>query len=54
MRVFLLSALVAIVLAVGWAFGLNAFQKSISSAYIGDSVRFNQDEERVNVYGREN
>jgi hypothetical protein len=52
MRVFLLSVLVAVILAVSAAYGLNAFQKSIAGAYIGDSVRFNQ-EERVNIYGRE-
>ena len=31
---------------------LNTVQQSIAGAYIGDSVRFNQDE-RVNAYGRE-
>lgn len=52
MRIFLLSALVAIILAVGWAYGLNAFQDSIANAYIGSSVRLDQ-QERVNTYGRE-
>ncbi len=52
MRIFLLSVLVAVILAVGWAIGLNSVQQSIAGAYVGDSVRFNQ-EERVTAYGRE-
>jgi hypothetical protein len=52
MRVFVLSVVVAAVLAVSGAYGLSAVQQSIANAYIGDSVRFNQ-EERVNLYGRE-
>ena len=52
MRAFFLAVLVAVVLAVGWAYGLNAFQQSIATAYIGESVRFDQ-QERVNFLGRE-
>lgn len=52
MRAFILATLVAVVLAVGWAYGLNSFQESIANAYIGSSVRLDQ-QERVNSYGRE-
>jgi hypothetical protein len=52
MRVFILSAVAAIVLAVGAAYGLSAFQESIANASVGSSVRLDQ-QERVNIYGRE-
>lgn len=52
MRVFFLSALVAIVLALVWAYGLSTIQQSIASANISNSVRLDQ-QERVNLYGRE-
>jgi len=52
MRAFILSAIAAIVLALGAAWGLSFLQETSARAYIGDSVRFNQ-EERVNAYGRE-
>jgi hypothetical protein len=52
MRVFILSAMVAIVLAVAAAYGLSAFQESIATANISNSVRLDQ-QERVNIYGRE-
>jgi Tfp pilus assembly protein PilO len=52
MRIFLMSAVVAAVLAAGWAFGLNSVQESIANAYVGSSVRLDQ-QERVNNIGRE-
>jgi hypothetical protein len=52
MRIFILATATAVVVAVIGAYALDALQKSVASAYIGDSVRFNQ-QEQVNDYGRE-
>jgi Tfp pilus assembly protein PilO len=52
MRVFILSLVVAAVLATGWAFTLNAFQKTTAEAQSTDAVRLDQ-KEAVNLYGRE-
>ena len=52
MRAFFLAVLVAVVLAVGAAYGLNAFQESIATAASSaSSVRLDQ-QQRVNFYGR--
>ena len=48
---FGLAALLAVVLAVGWAYGLNSVQQSIADAYSGSSVRLDR-QEQVNSYGR--
>lgn len=52
MRMFILATVTAVVVAVLGAYVLDTLQKSVARAYIGDSVRFNQ-EEQVNYYGRE-
>jgi hypothetical protein len=52
MRVFVLAVLVATLLATGWAYTLNAFQKTAAQAMTTDAVRLDQ-QEAVNIYGRE-
>ena len=51
MRVFILAAVTAAVLATGWSFALNAFQETAGQAPAG-SVRLDQ-QEAVNSIGRE-
>jgi hypothetical protein len=52
MRIFLLSVVTAVVLGLGWAYGLSSIQQSIANAEAGSSVRLDQ-QESVNLYGRE-
>jgi|GEM_PF-5575473 len=54
MRTFILAVVVAAVLGLGWAFGLNSIQRSVASADTSSSgsVRLDQ-QEVVNYYGRE-
>jgi len=51
MRVFILAAVAAAVLATSWSFTLNTFQETAGQAPTG-SVRLDQ-QEAVNIYGRE-
>ncbi len=52
MRIFILSAVTAAILASVWALGLSSIQQSIANAEAGSSVRLDQ-QEAVNLYGRE-
>ncbi len=54
MRTFIFSIVVAGLLGIVWAFGLNSFQRSVASADTSNSgsVRLDQ-QETVNYYGRE-
>ena len=52
MRVFLLSLLTLVILAVGFHYGLNAVQVSTADAYATSSTRLDQ-QEAVDIYGRE-
>ena len=52
MRVFFLSLLALVVLAVGFHYGLNAVQKSSADAYATSSTRLDR-QEAVDFYGRE-
>jgi len=52
MRVFILAAVVAAVLATGWSFTLNTFQTTAAQAMTTGSARLDQ-QEAVNIYGRE-
>lgn len=52
MRVFILSVVTAVVLGLGWAYGLNSIQRSSATAEAGSSVRLDR-QEAVNIYGRE-
>jgi hypothetical protein len=52
MRVFLLSLLTLVVLAVGFHYGLNAVQVSTADAFATSSTRLDQ-QEAVDFYGRE-
>jgi hypothetical protein len=51
MRVFILAAVTAAVLATGWSFTLNTVQETVGQAATG-SVRLDQ-QEAVNIFGRE-
>ena len=51
MRVFILAAVTAAVVATGWSFTLNAFQETAGQVP-AQSVRLDQ-QEAVNIYGRE-
>jgi hypothetical protein len=51
MRVFILAAVTAAVVATGWSFALNAFQETAGQVPV-QSVRLDQ-QEAVNIYGRE-
>lgn len=51
MRAFSLSILAAVVLAVGFHFGLNAIQESSADAYATSATRLDQ-QESVDLYGR--
>jgi hypothetical protein len=52
MRAFSLSVAVALLLAIGASFGLNAVQQSSANAYSSsESTRLDRDES-VNSYGR--
>jgi uncharacterized protein involved in response to NO len=51
MRVFILAAVIAVVVATGWSFALNAFQETAGQVP-AQSVRLDQ-QEAVNIYGRE-
>ncbi|WP_157699776.1 hypothetical protein [Pseudorhodoplanes sinuspersici] len=54
MRTFIFALVVAALLGLGWAFGLNSFQRSVATADTSSSgsVRLDQ-QEVVNYYGRE-
>lgn len=54
MRTFIFAVVAAAVLGLGWAFGLNFFQRSVATADSSSSgsVRLDQ-QETVNYYGRE-
>jgi hypothetical protein len=52
MRVFILAAAAAVVIAVVAQFGLSAIQKSSAQAYATSAARLDY-QERVNNYGRE-
>ena len=52
MRVFLLSLLTLVVLAVGFHYGLNAVQVSTADAFATSSTRLDL-QEAVDFYGRE-
>ena len=52
MRVFSISVIAAVLLAVGFWFGLSGIQESSADAYATSGVRLDQ-QEAVNIYGRE-
>ncbi len=52
MRVFILAAVTAAVLATAWSFTLNAFQITAAENMTTGSARLDQ-QEAVNIYGRE-
>ena len=52
MRVFLISALAAVVLAVAFSATLGIFQESSADAFATSSTRLDQ-QEAVNLLGRE-
>jgi hypothetical protein len=52
MRVFLLSALTAVVLALAAVYGLSQIQMTVAQASAGDGTRLDR-LESVNNYGRE-
>jgi hypothetical protein len=52
MRVFVLAVIVAIVVATGWAFALNAFQETAAEHMTTGSARLDH-QESVNLLGRE-
>jgi hypothetical protein len=52
MRVFILALVAVAVLATGWAFTLDRFQKTAAQAMTTGSARLDQ-QEAVNIYGRQ-